>query len=91
MVRGVHQLGKAHEQLLLASELTHDVERAERLAALAHSVGELVDGDTDTDADELDEIEQSLTDIREDAHDEVRDAIVRAQEVLAAARAPVPA
>jgi len=90
MARGVHRLGKAHEQLLLASELTHDAERAERLAVLAHSVGELADSDADADADDLEGIEQALTGIREDAHDEVRDAIVRAQEVLAATRTPIP-
>ena len=34
-------LSKAHRQLLLASELTVDRDLAERLADLAHQVGEL--------------------------------------------------
>jgi hypothetical protein len=88
MVRGVHRRGleKAHQQLLLASELTFDTERAETLAGLAHGLGELVADDADPDPDEIDRIDSELTDAREDAHPDVRDAIVRAQEVLSSYR-----
>ena len=76
--RGVE---KATEQLLLASELSLDADVAERLASLAHRLGEL-DADGDPDGESVQAVSRRLQDLRAETHTDVRDAIVRAQELL---------
>jgi len=85
--RGTHRdgLDKANEQLLLASELTFETRRAERLAALAHRVGELAD-ENRPDPSTVETVERELDDLRGGAHEDVRDAIDRAIDLLAATR-----
>lgn len=81
--KGLH---KANEQLLLASKLTLDSERAERLADLAHQVGELA-GAGSPDPSVVETIATQLDAVRADAHGDVDAAIDRAQDLLAVHRA----
>lgn len=74
-------LQKANRQLLLAAELTLEEDVAERLAGLAHQVGELGAAGSVEPAT-IETIGTQLQDLRSDTHTEVRDAIVRAQELL---------
>ncbi|WP_246983639.1 DUF7553 family protein [Halorientalis marina] len=78
-------LHKANEQLLLAAKLTFETERAKRLADLAHQVGELADAGR-PDPSAVETVERQLRDLRADAHDDVRGAIDRATDLLAASR-----
>jgi hypothetical protein len=73
-------ISKAHRQLLLASELTVDRALAERLADLAHQVGELpADG---PDREVVRTIEAQLRTVGRDSHPDVRAAIGRARTLL---------
>ncbi|MFD1585565.1 hypothetical protein ACFR9U_01115 [Halorientalis brevis] len=74
-------LQKANRQLLLASELTYEEDVAERLAGLAHQVGELASTDA-TESEAIETIGVQLQDLRSETHSDVHDAIVRAQELL---------
>jgi c-di-GMP-related signal transduction protein len=74
-------LQKANRQLLLASELTLEDEVAEQLAELAHRVGELATAG-EIEAASVEEIGAQLQTLRDETHTDVRDAIVRAQELL---------
>ncbi|MFB6178811.1 MAG: hypothetical protein ABEI77_03690 [Halorientalis sp.] len=74
-------LQKANRQLLLASELTLDDEKAERLADLAHQLGELAAA-SEVDSETVETIGTRLQDLRCETHSDVRAAIVRAQELL---------
>ncbi|WP_136716283.1 DUF7553 family protein [Halorientalis salina] len=74
-------LQKANRQLLLASELTLEEDVAEQLAELAHRVGELATA-VEIDPESVEEIETRLRKLRDEAHTDVRDAIVRTQELL---------
>jgi hypothetical protein len=82
-------LHKANEQLLLASELTLEAERAERLADLAHQVGELAE-DGEPDPSVVETIDTQLEAIRADAHEDVADAVDRAQDLLTTFHAAEP-
>ena len=74
-------LQKANRQLLLASELTYEEDVAERLAGLAHQVGELTSTDS-AESETIETIDTRLQDLRSETHSDVHDAIVRAQELL---------
>ncbi|AQL43603.1 hypothetical protein BV210_13245 [Halorientalis sp. IM1011] len=77
-------IAKAHRQLLLASELTVDRRLAERLADLAHQVGELpADGQH---RGTVRTIEAQLRDLGRDDHPDVRAAVDRARTLLVAYR-----
>ncbi|WP_299263590.1 DUF7553 family protein [Halorientalis sp.] len=73
-------LSKAHRQLLLASELTVDRALSERLADLAHRVGELSDDSPDHET--VRSIEAQLRSAARDTHPDVRAAIGRARALL---------
>ncbi len=81
--RQMHPRGlqKANRQLLLASELTFEADVAERLAGLAHQIGELASTGT-VESETIETIGTQLQDLRNETHSEVHDAIVRAQELL---------
>ena len=80
---------KANEQLLLASKLTFETERAERLADLAHQVGELA-GDGEPDPSVVETIDEQLETLRADAHEDVAAAVDRARDLLTAYHAAEP-
>ncbi|WP_424018021.1 DUF7553 family protein [Halorientalis pallida] len=73
-------IAKAHRQLLLASELTVDRALAERLADLAHQVGDLSADGPNREA--IRTIEAQLRDVGRDSHPDVRAAIGRARALL---------
>ena len=73
-------ISKAHRQLLLASELTVDRALAERLADLAHQVGELSADSPNRDV--VRTIEAQLQAVGRDAHPDVRAAVGRARTLL---------
>jgi hypothetical protein len=73
-------LSKAHRQLLLASELTVDRALAERLADLAHQVGELSADSPNRQT--VRTIEAQLRTVGRDSHPDVRAAIGRARALL---------
>lgn len=76
--RTTRGLRVANRQLLLASKLTYDRERATGLADLAHAVGEL-DG---TDRAALRRVDDRLDTLADGTHDEVRAAIRRGRRLL---------
>ena len=82
-------LHKANEQLLLASKLTLETERAQRLADLAHQVGELA-GDGEPAPSVVETIDAQLEAVRTDAHGDVADAVERARDLLTAFHAAEP-
>ena len=73
-------ISKAHRQLLLASELTVDRALAERLADLAHQVGDLSADGPNHEA--VRTIETQLRTVGRDSHPDVRAAIGRARTLL---------
>lgn len=79
---------KASDQLFLAAELTVDGDLARRLSDLAYEIHGLAETGR-PDAAAVERVDAQLRTLREDTYAEVRDAIIRAQELLSAYRSPL--